>query len=413
VIVTSLLMTTGAAAYPAGDLDPTFNSDGVAVVAVDDGTALGSGVAVGPDGSVTIAGFSGTSDRLLLARLTSAGRFDPTFSGDGWLSLPLPIFEVTGLALQDDGRAVVTANGPDGAFIVRFTAGGRLDPTFSRDGVVRITFAWQQFFEDLEDVVVGPRGSVFAAGRVFNAVARTANVMIVRLGPFGDPAPGFGDHGILTDDLGTPLDWARGLTLGGGGSITAVGIMGTIDRSQPFVVRYEGSGRRDLSFGGSGLVREERFTGPAGYSSVTDLPGGSVVAVGSALRTGEDVWALGRYSAVGSPTVGFHGDGLATVGFGSFGQQALGASAEDVVLDGAGRFVVVGTAGSFAALARITASGTLDPSFGVGGQVVSRLGATEALGAAVALSPGREIVMGGSVERFPGPIRLAAARFIG
>jgi uncharacterized delta-60 repeat protein len=97
------------------------------------------------DGKIILGGNSGVSaslpqQRFALARFTSAGRLDTTFSQDGKLTTH-PIeggtaSQVRGLRVQQNGK-IVAAGGVDGKFAVaRYLSNGTLDTTFSGNGTV-------------------------------------------------------------------------------------------------------------------------------------------------------------------------------------------------------------------------------------------------------------------------------------
>lgn len=86
VLLALLVGVTSASADP-GDLDPSFGDGGVARVAIDGG---GVGVAAGgllqADGKVVTVGRSDRGD-FAIARFRADGTLDPAFSGDGRLTL--------------------------------------------------------------------------------------------------------------------------------------------------------------------------------------------------------------------------------------------------------------------------------------------------------------------------------------
>ncbi len=87
---------------PGGGLDRGFGSGGRALLAKGEALA----VAVAADGSILAGGRTG--DDWLLARLTSGGARDPSFSGDGVVVSSFGTGEdsLAGLALQADGKIV-------------------------------------------------------------------------------------------------------------------------------------------------------------------------------------------------------------------------------------------------------------------------------------------------------------------
>jgi uncharacterized delta-60 repeat protein len=162
------------------------------------------------------------------------------------------------------------------------------------------------------------------------------------------------------------------------------------------------AGDLDASFGGSGTVTTD--FGLGAEESVQDVAidaSGRVVAVGSAHLEGfASSVAVARYTASGSldPTFG-GGDGLVLMHF----DGGTWDSAAAVAVDSSGRIVVGGSTSSDLscegfcdfAVTRLTASGSLDPTFGGDGTVTADIGEFDFLTALTIDSSGRIIVGGG------------------
>lgn len=148
---------------PSGRLDRSFSKDGSAVVkfGLKSDFDAAFGVVLRRDGRIVVAGGTASPNRgsamprLALARLLPDGSLDRGFSGDGRRVVGLGFghegscFPVSGLdvckewsiglALQRNGRIVVAASSPSrnsklDFAVLRLTAGGQLDRSFSRDG---------------------------------------------------------------------------------------------------------------------------------------------------------------------------------------------------------------------------------------------------------------------------------------
>ncbi|HEX2424412.1 MAG TPA: delta-60 repeat domain-containing protein, partial [Actinomycetota bacterium] len=84
-----------------GSLDPTFGDHGIAQTNVTDANDILQGVAVQPDGDIVVVGQVGSGPRFVVARYTAGGRLDPTFGGDGMVS--------TSFEARGGGAAVAVA----------------------------------------------------------------------------------------------------------------------------------------------------------------------------------------------------------------------------------------------------------------------------------------------------------------
>ena len=123
-------------------------------------------------------------------------------------------------------------------------------------------------------------------------------------------------------------------------------------------------------------------------------------------------FALARYSLNGSLDAGFGTGGLVTTGFGGNESRAFaGAVQAD------GKVVVAGVAsggptGADIALARYNGDGSLDPSFGVGGKVVTDFAFASTHEAAfdLAIQPDGKILVAGGTRLF-GPITINPDNF--
>lgn len=131
-----------------GALDTSYDFDGMQQIDTNT-NAISYGVlqsaVLQADGKLVLAGYdsvtSGNNDNWAIVRLNTNGSPDPTFSGDGLVTLDfngLPDY-ANDVVIQPDGKllvmgaAFVSGNGYD-LGVARFNTDGTLDPTFDDDG---------------------------------------------------------------------------------------------------------------------------------------------------------------------------------------------------------------------------------------------------------------------------------------
>jgi uncharacterized delta-60 repeat protein len=270
---------------------------------------------------------------------------------------------------------------------------GQLDPTFAKRGFV----------------TQHPGGGDWPT-----AIALQRNGKIVIAGTWGGfvtsryDANGtldrsFGDDGSVTTSF-TSVDLPYAVAVQRDGKILVAGIAGYNHgpNGQFGLVRYRKNGSLDPSFGNGGIVTTPFGTGNATVHSLALRPNGKIVATGTADSGNRTDLAVAQYNADGSLDHSFARKGRVLI--------ALGTSKgyTDLNLVGAalqpnGKLVAVGTAGCYfcgasADLTRFNPNGSLDPRFGVGGEVVSSLRGETAGATAVAIAPDGKIVIGGSTD---------------
>jgi uncharacterized delta-60 repeat protein len=232
-----------------------------------------------------------------------------------------------------------------------------------------------------------------------------AAVLVPRAAP-GDLDPAFGTDGILTTDFFGSFDYANAVAVDGSGRILVAGSAGESAWGAHFTIaRYNSDGTLDGTFGNGGAVfidfGEDGSTGAA-RALLIDMAG-RIVVVGSTFHDLHDRLVIARLNDDGSLDATFADDGTARVFPGDTG------TAYAVTEDHAGRIVVVGTityAGfpgwSNLGVARLRPDGSPDATFGGGtGAVFSRFGGQIATGYGVAVDTAGRIVAAG--RAYPGP----------
>jgi uncharacterized delta-60 repeat protein len=170
------------------------------------------------------------------------------------------------------------------------------------------------------------------------------------------------------------------------------------------VVSAGGTGTLDGRFGTGGKVVSS-FTSGHDYSSgLAVLPNGKIVVGGEA--NGD--FLLARYTAAGKLDRTFGTRGKTLVDFGGRDGERGMALQRDGKIVLAGFTVFAGV--TKVALARFTAGGRLDASFGGGGKVTTTFGSTDSFAEGVAVTKDGKIVIAGSVNLGPG-LDVAVARY--
>jgi uncharacterized delta-60 repeat protein len=160
-------------------------------------------------------------------------------------------------------------------------------------------------------------------------------------------------------------DLARGLALQRDGKPVLAGesVSSSFGSSRRVLVRYSARGRLDRTFGEDGKVLGR--AGPyEGAGGVAIQRDGKIVAGGS----GRNGFFLARYTARGRIDSSFGQGGTVSTRLGSLSGAGV------VVIQPDAKIVAVGSVGGDFAIARYTPAGKLDRSFGSGGKVVTNIG---------------------------------------
>ncbi|NUM46498.1 MAG: tandem-95 repeat protein [Anaerolineales bacterium] len=360
----------------AGDLDPTFgvNSSGIRVTDIG-GLARDNafGIALQTDGKMVVVG--STDNDFALVRYTSAGNPDATFSGDGIVTTSIgPLADVAyAVALQTDGKIVVAGSSDNGTFdifaLARYTTSGTLDATFGTGGVVTTTIAGAR--ASASALVIQPDGKIVVTGDA-NGV-----FTVVRYTSTGALDATFDTDGIATTTFGN-TDQATALTLQPDGKIVVVGMsdMGTDDDFS--VARFNPDGSLDFDFNGTGKTTVGFTAGDNDFGTAVALqPDGKIVLGGYSDAVGtRNNFALARLNEDGTLDTGFGTNGKTITDFNGLDDQAQG-----LVIQPSGHIVLGGFADNLDtfndyAIARYTAAGAIDTTFGTNGKVTTDLGTT-------------------------------------
>ncbi|MGO1073127.1 hypothetical protein [Lysobacter sp. CA199] len=279
-----------------GKLDPTFGNAGQALLSGPrDSAGLPSctTVAVQSDGKIVVGGTLGFN--VLLARYTPDGRLDRDFDDDGIVvTRDYYLNEPYEIAFQPDGRIVVGAIGFDDSSstftpaVARFTANGKLDPSFGRGGVAATPLP-ERFGGGSVRLVLQHDGKIVTAGSVQNAS------MLIRYLPDGRLDPAFGAGGIVRFIGNNLYDTVNGMVLQADGSFLTSHSLRTFDPGPDFkgtVIRHRADGSLDSGYG-SPLVR--------GSGRLALQADGRVLMLGYHNRSS----VMQRINPDGSPDTGF------------------------------------------------------------------------------------------------------------
>lgn len=373
------------------------------------------------------------------------GALDTTYGGgDGVASAGFPgAFFANGFggAMQADDKAIVvglvrTANGPNpgegpGYGVVRFTQGGELDPTFSGDGRVRTVVGNGGSARTAE---VQPDGRILVAGGADGNGAETPYLPrfgLVRYTSDGVLDDTFGEGGIETTEVGGNPPGSTGVTANvndlvvlGDGKIVAAGCaFWPGGRQHMQVARYTASGDPDPTFGGGdGLVDAKPGDQSACAKGAVVQPDGKIVVAGNAYSNslGQRVFALTRILADGSGVDATFGSGGVTLTPFPGADPNRGAEANTLIAMADGRLVAAGetqplAGGRYAAVARYSKDGVLDPSFGDGGTKTVAIGDSppDAVARGALEQFDGKLLLGGDGRAADGDTRAGVARLLG
>ncbi len=323
------------------------------------------------------------------------------------------------LLLDEDGSFVYTpARGASGADAFTFVVDDSTDT--SDEATVDISIA--TLTDGTPDATFGEDGATntdFGEVDAHSGIAVTQDGRIVAVGNSASEwavVAGYSAAGAILDPWGEGGSGSTMLNLGGydgfgdvvqqaNGRLVSVG-QTQDDTGRDFMLHglTDDKGYLDSSFGGGGVTLTDVAPGQADVANaLTLLPDGRLLVAGYANNGGDDDFAVARYSADGVLDEAFGEGGFAIVDFGGTDRV------NDVAIDGEGNILLVGEAVGEMGIARLTAEGDPDDSFGTGGKLrLDRGGMAEAIG--VAVGADGSIYVGGNTEEAGDVWTMAATR---
>ncbi len=399
-----------------GNLDLGFGTNGKVLTAVGTGTAQAHAVVIQNDNRIVAAGVASQDSNhdFALLRYNPDGSLDPSF-GTGGLVLTdfgLGDDEALAVALQADGKIVVAGSAWNGSdrdlALVRYNADGNLDPTFGTAG--KTTFAFRTSSTDLATALaIQADGKIVVAG---SADGANQDMAVARFDANGTLDTTFGAGGATLIDFSGGADLAAAVALQTDGKIVLAGQAaqphGSARNRDFALARLMSDGSLDGSFGTGGKATTDFGFGDDAANSLVIQRSGHIVLAGQMTDGSFDFIGLARYTPSGSLDTSF-ASGRTTLGPLGTLTTSIGASSDvanalviqpndKLVVAGRALIDVAGFPNQDLALARYSADGAVDLTFGINGQVTTPLGLGADVARAVAATSNGKLVVAGAAE---------------
>lgn len=387
--VVILLLSAVAVTFAApGDLDPTFDTDGL-VFHTSANLGGFEAIAYQPDDKLIACGIFKNglgANWIIIARYLSDGQPDPAFNSVGERVF-MPgnanslVHDATceGVGLQSDGKIIFGGDAKgsfgtqitfQGTYLGRVNPDGTLDTTFGTNGYVFTgtpRFEPEPSIEYLESITIAPDDSIIVSGDISDDIDSGA---LWKYTPDGTPDLTFG----LDGHFRIPIGYGYNSTIDkvlieSNGKITGAGSIGYGPGNvYHFIVRLNPDGTPDLT-----------LDGMDGDGILPFLPDGLLTARYEVLdfiqdTAGNYVIAGGLHISTGNYIIRLLPDGSIDTGFGLNGLSSFAEfSAKTINIQSDGTIVMGGDVGADLfqlrqmGLSRLLSDGTVDTAFGSNG----------------------------------------------
>jgi uncharacterized delta-60 repeat protein len=330
----------------AGDLDPTFGTDGVAHLFEIDRNGPASPLIAVPDANHKML----VASLQNLARYNTDGSLDTSFGTAGHADAAHTTPE--DLDVAPDGSIILTAvddinlEGSDLPFhnFRRYTPAGQLDQTFGDHGILNLDPLVGA--DNIPATAIAPDGKI-----VLLAESQGQPLQMIRLNADGSLDASFSNVSFDEDNVSEPT----GLIVQSDGKIVLTSEELSYQANSFKVIRFTNTGALDTTFASGGMLNLTQVS----------VPSAELLPDGKLLLTGEDasdnaVFRVVRLTASGDidNTFGTVADGLASASINLGDYHSYAASHALTTSDGNIVFFVSD------AVAKLNSSGQLDDAFG-------------------------------------------------
>jgi uncharacterized delta-60 repeat protein len=355
-----------------GSIDTRFGTNGVVKAAF--GTVdYASAMAVQADGKIVITGYTATNaSELMLMRFTVDGKLDTSFSGDGVVAFSYGDAIGTSIDVMKDGTILVAAYQGSmladhvGVRLLGFHPDGGRASMFSTSDEYKFT---NSFTSNGHKVRVHEDGNIYLYDANRATSTEINDIAIQRMKPNGVLDTSFDPLSTAHSAFGMNL-FLRDVAVQADGKTIIAAVIETgpsyTTRQDLVLIRFDGN-KIDTSFGVNGMARHDLSDSDA-FSKVFIQPDGKIVVAGS-VTVLADVFkdwspdpALVRFDANGKLDTSFGINGVARTNLGTY-DSVFGAAMQadgKVILTGR-----TGTPDSDTFILRYNADGSPDTSFGM------------------------------------------------
>jgi uncharacterized delta-60 repeat protein len=393
---------------PDGSQDTAFGTDGVAVVDFGDDPAEAQTAWLKDTGEILFGGFverDNTNDwALALAQLTPAGAIDVSFGTNGRAEFNVPgetTESIRDLLLVDDTiYAAVNAADAEDFVLAAFDSSGAIDGGFGSGGLQQLDF---NGLVDLSLDLSTHQGGILVTGFAASPdVSAQRDLALARYGLKGTLDASFGTNGRAQAGLTGPVnvtvtDAAR---RGNAGALVAGYIGSTFGGRDLMVAAFDASGLLDTSFADQGFRILDFDNALDQANAIRVLADGRIIVAGtSRTPSGSEDMTVLRLLADGSLDTSFGTQGWVAIDVdgGNDSAQSLTTQADGkIVILGDAQFPSQGNIRNFV-LARIEADGALDASFGTAGLSELNIDSFDFSNSLAQLASGH-LILGGSSD---------------
>lgn len=277
-----------------GTADPAFGNQGRSSFPLNGKCEWPLSMARQPDGRIVVLGTAfNTID------CSASAMFGKRFDGNGLQDSFSFVYSGTvqrgrsgSLAIQADGKSVVTGQDDRSLVVARFLAGGVADTAFANAG----RGLWLRGAGDEakgDAVIIQPDQKIVVAGSM-----NGTHLVLLRWDNTGAPDPGFGSAGVSLSAIpGSGFLDVQALTMTPQGRLLVLARLGV----RPLLAQFTASGALDGGFGAGGLLTLPLYIGGSQYSrfGLAVQPDGGIVVSGQSTDNPASQLALMRLSAAG------------------------------------------------------------------------------------------------------------------
>jgi uncharacterized delta-60 repeat protein len=282
-LVFVLGLDSAAVFAAAGDLDSSFDGDGIRILSRS-GNDRGQAVTIQQsDGKIVVAGYTnvfGAND-VIVTRLNGNGSVDATFnSGQPQIVSRTGDDRGQAVAVQSDGKIVVAGYtdvfGTIDLLVMRFNGNGSLDLTFSNDGVFVLARSGTEFGRAVAIQSSGTPGEKIVIVGDTDTFG-TKDVFVLRLNLDGSVDNNFASTGTQTVRL-TGNEQAEAVAVGANDRLVIAGTTDDLGTNDVFALQLNANGTLDRAFGTGGISIVRRTSDDRGNGVALRADGRIVVA---------------------------------------------------------------------------------------------------------------------------------------